>query len=375
MTVSERHHCTDNTMLADELSDWLALIRCPASGSIRFKQALEHAGSAQALLELSPTQLKPFNLSQSALDYLNKPDWSAIKQDLQWLDGDGHFLITNNDSHYPQLLKEIPDAPIALFVAGNPDVLDLPQIAIIGSRNPSPSGKTTARAFAKALAQPGLAITSGLAIGIDEMGHRGALDADGITIAVTATGLDQVYPAKHLELAQAITEKGAIVSEFPINTPPKRYHFPKRNRIIAGLSLGTLVVEAASQSGSLITARLATEYGREIFAIPGSIHNPLARGCNDLIKQGAKLVETAHDIAEELSQYQLPAITTSEPSDADLTDDQQQLLKLVDYSPTTIDMLVERSGLRAEAIASTLLILELNNQVTSSSGGVYTRCR
>jgi DNA processing protein len=359
---------------ADELNSWLALIRCPASGGIRFKQALEYAGSAQALLEFSTAQLKPFNLSQTALDYLSHPDWSAINQDLQWLNGDGHFLITKQDSRYPQLLKEIPDAPIALFVAGNPDVLDLPQIAIIGSRNPSPAGITTARAFAKALAQPGLAITSGLAMGIDEMGHRGALDVDGITIAVTATGLDQVYPAKHLALAKAITEKGALVSEFPINTPPKRYHFPKRNRIIAGLSLGTLVVEAASQSGSLITARLATEYGREIFAIPGSIHSPLARGCNDLIKQGAKLVETAHDIAEEFSHYQLPVTAIPEQSNIDLAEDQQMLLKLVDYSPTTIDMLVERSGLRAEAIASTLLILELNNQVTSSSGGIYTRC-
>ncbi len=362
-------------MPADELSAWLALIRCPASGGIRFKQVLDHAGSAQALLELSPTQLRPFNLSQTALDYLNKPNWSAIEQDLQWLNGDDHFLITKNDSRYPQLLKEIPDAPIALFVVGNPDVLDLPQIAIIGSRNPSPCGKTTAHAFAKALAQPGFAITSGLAMGIDEMGHRGALDANGITIAVTATGLDQVYPAKHLALAKAITKKGALVSEFPINTPPKRYHFPKRNRIIAGLSLGTLVVEAASQSGSLITARLATEYGREIFAIPGSIHNPLARGCNDLIKQGAKLVETTHDIAEEFSHYQLPAITPSEQFNVNLSEDQLILLELVDYSPTTIDMLVERSGLRAEAIASTLLILELNSQVTSSSGGVYTRCR
>ena len=230
-------------------------------GGIRFKRALEQAGSAQALLEFSTAQLKSFNLCQAALDYLSQPDWSAIDQDLQWLNAESHFLIHRNDSRYPKLLKEIPDAPIALFVAGNPEVLDLPQIAIIGSRNPSPSGKTTARAFAKALAQPGLAITSGLAMGIDEMGHRGALDVEGITIAVTATGLDQVYPAKHLALAKAITEKGALVSEFPINTPPKRHHFPKRNRIIAGLSLGTLVVEAASQSGSLITARLATEYG------------------------------------------------------------------------------------------------------------------
>lgn len=361
-------------MSANEVSDWLALIRCPASGSQKFKHALETAGSAQQLLALSTTQLKLFNLSQATVDYLSHPDWSAIDQDISWLKGDGHYLITINDSRYPQLLKEIPDAPIALFVAGNPDVLDLPQIAIIGSRNPSPSGKNTARAFAKALAEPGLAITSGLAIGIDEMGHQGALDVDGITIAVTATGLDQVYPARHLRLAEAIIKKGALISEFPINTPPKRYHFPKRNRIIAGLSLGTLVVEAASQSGSLITARLATEYGREIFAIPGSIHNPLARGCNSLIKQGAKLVETAHDIAEEFSHYVLPDTVSPEQYNSDLTEDQNTLLEKIDYAPTTIDMLVKRTGLRAEAIASTLLILELNGLVTSNSGGIYTRC-
>ncbi len=360
-------------MSVDDLSAWLALIRCPASSSLRFKHALEHAGSAHDLLSQPTSQLKPFNLSQATLDYLHNPDWSAIQADLDWLNGETHYLITQNNQRYPQLLREIPDAPIALFVSGNPDVLDLPQIAIIGSRNPSASGKTTARAFAKALAQPGLGITSGLAMGIDEMGHRGALDADGITIAVTATGLDQVYPAKHLALAEAITKKGALISEFPINTPPKRYHFPKRNRIIAGLSLGTLVVEAASQSGSLITARLATEYGREIFAIPGSIHNPLARGCNALIKQGAKLVETAYDVAEEFSQYSQPVNMPFDQNQSALTEDQQALLEQVDYAPTTIDLLVERSGLRPEEVASTLLILELNGLISSGAGGSYTR--
>ncbi len=361
-------------MSAEDISNWLALIRCPGSGSLRVRQALEYSGSAQALLSLPVSELKQFNLSKPTLDYLNRPAWAAIQADLEWLEHDNHYLITQNDKRYPQLLKEIPDPPIALFVAGNPDVLDMPQIAIIGSRNPSPSGKSTARAFAKALAEPGLAITSGLAMGIDEMGHRGALDVDGITIAVTATGLDQVYPATHLALAEAITHKGALISEFPVNTPPKRFHFPKRNRIIAGISLGTLVVEAASQSGSLITARLATEYDREIFAIPGSIHNPLARGSNALIKQGAKLVETAFDIAEEFSNYTNQFSMPSQSSDCNLTDEQNKLLKLIDYSPTTIDMLVERSGLRAESITSTLLILELNGMVISSNGGNYTRC-
>ena len=361
-------------MSADQVSSWLALIRCPGSGSQRFKQALDHAGSAENLLSLPASQLSAFKLSQTTRDYLSNPQWSAIKPDLAWLTIDGNYLITQTDQHYPQLLKEIPDAPIALFVTGNPEVLEMPQIAIIGSRNPSISGKNTAHAFAKALAQPGLVITSGLAIGIDEMGHRGALDVGGITIAVTATGLDQIYPARHLELAEAITRKGAIISEFPINTPPKRFHFPKRNRIIAGLSLGTLVVEAASQSGSLITARLAANYGREIFAIPGSIHNPLARGCNALIKQGAKLVETAHDIAEEFSHLTQPVSLAEEINNTELTEDQLALLEQIDYAPTTIDILVERSGLRPEIIASTLLILELNGCIISNSGGTYTRC-
>jgi len=362
-------------MSVDALSAWLALVRCPASGSQGFKKALAHAGSALDLLSIPTSRLKSFGLNQATLDYLSNPEWSVIEADLKWLDHDRHFLITQDDSRYPQLLKEIPDAPIALFVAGNPEVLDLPQIAIIGSRNPSASGKHTARAFARALAEPGLVITSGLAMGIDEMGHRGALDVDGITLAVTATGLDQVYPARHMALAETITEKGALVSEFPINTPPRRYHFPKRNRIIAGLSLGTLVVEAASQSGSLITARLASDYGREIFAIPGSIHNPMARGCNALIKQGAKLVETAHDIAEELAHYAQPVNTNlaGEPAKAELTEHQQALLYHIDYAPTTIDMLVERTGLGPDEVASTLLILELNGFLTSASGGVYTR--
>ncbi len=217
------------------------------------------------------------------------------------LEGDNRHLITLHDARYPTLLREIDDAPPMLFIQGDPTILNLPQIAIVGSRNPSASGRQTATDFAHFLASAGLAITSGLADGIDGAAHQGALETKNSTLAVTGTGLDRVYPAKHRELAHRIAEQGALISELPPGTPPIPANFPRRNRIISGLSLGTLVVEAAQKSGSLITARLATEQGREVFAIPGSIHNPLARGCHALIRQGAKLVETAGDILEELA--------------------------------------------------------------------------
>jgi DNA processing protein len=205
-----------------------------------------------------------------------------------------------NDGRYPPLLREIPQAPPVLFVHGDPDCLRVPQLAMVGTRNPTPSGRETARQFAAHLAGAGMIITSGLALGIDAAAHQGALAGGGRTIAVMGTSLDRVYPAKHRDLARAIAERGALVSELPTGTPALAENFPRRNRLISGLALGVLVVEAALQSGSLITARLALDQGREVFAIPGSIHNPLAKGCHALIRQGAKLVETANDIVEEL---------------------------------------------------------------------------
>jgi len=297
-----------------------------------------------------------------------------INYDLDWLEQQNNSVITFNDTNYPIQLKEIADPPPILFVRGNPDLLSLPQIAIVGSRNPSALGKETAFSFARTLSLYGFVITSGLALGIDGASHRGALNAKGYTVAVAGTGLDRVYPARHKELATEIVNTGVMISEFPPGTTAKANHFPRRNRIISGLCRGLLVVEAAKQSGSLITARMALEQNREVFAIPGSIHNPLARGCNALIREGAKLVETTQDILEELNQYyqqdeKLLPLTTQSTLDLE----QQTLLNRVLFSPTSIDHLVENTGESVEAISSMLLILELQGYLEATAGGCYVR--
>jgi DNA processing protein len=263
-----------------------------------------------------------------------------------------------------------------LFVRGNPELLALPQIAIVGSRNPSNLGLETANAFAKTLSLHGFVITSGLALGIDAAGHQGALAAQGYTIAVAGTGLDRVYPARHHELATRIVDTGAIISELPPGTLAKAGNFPRRNRIISGLCQGLLVVEAAKESGSLITARMALEQNREVFAIPGSIHNPLARGCTALIREGAKLVETTQDILEEFNQYN-QYVERNDAINLQTTLDleQQTLLNRVMFSPTSIDKLVAESGFSVEAISSMLLILELQGYVEANAGGCYTRLK
>ena len=299
-----------------------------------------------------------------------------IDYDLEWLEQQNNGVLTFNDTNYPSQLKEIADPPPVLFVRGNPDLLSLPQIAIVGSRNPSALGEETAFNFAKTLSHYGFVITSGLALGIDGASHRGALNAKGYTVAVAGTGLDRVYPARHKELATEIVNTGVMISEFPPGTTAKANHFPRRNRIISGLCQGLLVVEAAKQSGSLITARMALEQNREVFAIPGSIHNPLARGCNALIREGAKLVETTQDILEELNQYyqqdeKLLPLTTQSTLDLE----QQTLLNRVMFSPTSIDHLVENTGESVEAISSMLLILELQGYLEATAGGCYVRVK
>jgi len=299
-----------------------------------------------------------------------------IDYDLEWLEQQNNGVLTFNDTNYPLQLKEIADPPPILFVRGNPDLLSLPQIAIVGSRNPSALGKETAFSFARTLSLYGFVITSGLALGIDGASHRGALYANGYTVAVAGTGLDRVYPARHKELATEIVNTGVMISEFPPGTTAKANHFPRRNRIISGLCQGLLVVEAAKQSGSLITARMALEQNREVFAIPGSIHNPLARGCNALIREGAKLVETTQDILEELNQYyqqdeKLLPLTTQSTLDLE----QQTLLNRVMFSPTSIDHLVENTGESVEAISSMLLILELQGYLEATAGGCYVRIK
>jgi DNA processing protein len=283
------------------------------------------------------------------------------------------------------LLAEVSDAPLGLFVRGNVDALSLPQLAIVGSRNPTAGGRDNATSFAEHLARSGLAVTSGMAIGIDAAAHQGALAVGGgVTVAVCGTGLDVDYPSAHSALAEKIAVRGALVSEFPLGTPALATNFPRRNRIISGLSLGTLVVEAAVRSGSLITARLAAEQGREVFAIPGSIHNPLTRGCHQLIRQGAKLVETGDDIFEELRtlagaltpalQAAAPKPTGSAEAAAPVLDKAYEiLLDALGFEPACIDVLVERTGFAADEVASMLLILELDGKLESRPGGRYVR--
>ncbi len=285
------------------------------------------------------------------------------------------------DPRFPQLLLRARDCPIAIYVAGSVEVLSDPQLSIVGSRNPSKGGEENAFAFAKHLARQGLTITSGLAVGIDTAAHRGALAGGGPTVAVLGTGIDVTYPPGNRELAEQIAKHGALISEFAPGTSARRENFPRRNRIIAALALGTLVVEAARQSGSLITARLAGEYGREVFAIPGSIHNPLARGCHQLIRQGAKLTETADDILTELdfaghfaADSSRSAGHRTEPRPAPGMDkDHKILLDALGFDPTDLDTLIVRTGFKADAVSSMMLILELEGYVQAAPGGRYSR--
>ncbi|MEK7816322.1 MAG: DNA-processing protein DprA [Pseudomonadota bacterium] len=363
---------------------WLAYLQLPGVSRRERLELLQHFGSLDAVYDTGRGQLtKLLGDRREALQaILDGPDETRHQPELEWLAREQQHLVTWADADYPPLLRQIPDPPLALYVIGDRAALSRPQLAIVGSRNPTPAGRENARAFARHLAGAGLAITSGLALGIDGAAHRGALEASGgATLAVVATGLDRVYPARHRELAHEIARAGALISEFPLGTPPLPENFPIRNRLISGLALGVLVVEAAVGSGSLITARLATDQGREVFAIPGSIHSPLARGCHALIRQGAKLVETAQDILEELGALAravadsgaAPASPAPRVLPAELPAPMAQLLICLGYDPASIDQLVERSGLTTEAVSSMLLQLELQGLVEAGAGGKFQR--
>jgi DNA processing protein len=279
---------------------WLGLVLARGLGPKR-AAALEAAfGSPADWFDASDRQLADAGLDNKLIHALRHPDPDLLQRCLDWLNHERHYLITRDDPLFPPLLRRIPDPPAALFAIGDPGCLVHPQLAIVGSRNATPGGIDHARSFAATLSRAGFVITSGLAAGVDGAAHQGCLDAGGRTIAVAGTGLDQVYPARHRKLAHAIADHGLLLSLFPPGTGPLAGNFPARNRIISGMSLGTLVIEAGVRSGSLITARLANEQGRDVFAVPGSVHNPQARGCHRLIREGAKLVETAEEVAEEL---------------------------------------------------------------------------
>ena len=358
----------------NQLKFWLALLRTPGIGSKTFLTLLD-SYSPDQLFSQSHATLSALGLKQKSIDFIRSPDWNLIKNDLNWLNQPENDVLTIVDPLYPAQLKEIHRPPPLLFIRGNKNILSYPQISIVGSRNPSSSGKQIAIDFAHTLADYGFTITSGLALGIDAASHQGALNAEGYTIAVAGTGLDRVYPARNKELATKIANTGALISEFPPGTAAKANHFPRRNRIISGLCIGLLVVEAAKQSGSLITARMAMEDNREVFAIPGSIHNPLARGCNALIKEGAKLVESTQDIFDELGEYnQQPEATYKEIFKSTLDLEQQNLLNLIMFSPTSVDWLVQESAYSVEVISSMLLMLELQGSIASVPGG-YIRIK
>lgn len=370
----------------DKRTCWLALCRAPRLGDRGLRALLSRYPDPRSIFDASPGQLSEMGLAEETRKYISARDWSVVAKEMAWLEHPDHHLLTLPDADYPPRLSRIPDPPAVLFARGNREILTWPQIAMVGSRNPTPTGRETAFAFARELAGMGFVIVSGLAAGIDSAAHRGALAAGGRTVAVVGTGLDRVYPARHRELAIEIVGNGACVSEFPLGTPPLAANFPRRNRIISGLGLGVLVVEATTHSGSLITARLAAEQGREVFAIPGSIHNPLARGCHMLLRQGAKLVESASDVLEEIGpQEPLPLMETAtaeadtaepdgnRPLDFRLDAEYALLLDNLGPEPTLVDVLCERTGLAVEVISSMLLTLELQGRVSSSPGRGYSR--
>lgn len=370
----------------ESLQAWISLWRVPGVGCKAIHTLLESLGDAKTILNASQQTLTKTGLTTRQAQSIVSQTTDSAKPDMLWLEQENHHLITFNDERYPTLLREISAAPPLLYVHGNVDLLNDPQIAIVGSRTPTPGGINNAFEFAKHFAKTGLCVTSGLALGIDGEAHKGALADDGVTIAVTATGLDRVYPAKNRELAHQIAERGALISENPIGTAPRAQNFPRRNRIISGLSIGTLVVEAAQRSGSLITADYANEQGRIVFAIPGSIHNPLARGCHKLIRQGAKLVETANDVMEDLaSQIDLVTLNSNDQtfsenasdksSKIERDDENDRLLGAMGYDPVSIDHLVIQTGLTPAALSSMLLVMELQGLIASNGRGNYTRIR
>nr|WP_282452977.1 DNA-processing protein DprA [Lysobacter sp. CAU 1642] len=358
----------------------MRLIHTPGLGPRRIARLIAQFGSAETAVAAAPRGWAHAGLEPGRSGEPPAADAQGVEQDLRWLEAPAHHLVCLGEDDYPPLLAPLDGAPAALFVAGDPALLWHAQVAVVGSRNPTAGGRDNAADFAGELARAGLVVTSGLAAGIDAAAHAAALDAGGATIAVMGTGPDQVYPAANRRLAARIAAEGALVSEYPTGTGVRREHFPQRNRIVVGLSLGTLVVEAALQSGALISARLAAEAGREVFALPGSIHNPLARGCHRLLREGATLVESAQEIltavagpARELGQKLRQRLDSAGPDPAKppasiLDPAYQRLMEALGHDPVPMERLVERTGLTVDALSSMLLVLELEGRVAAIHG-------
>jgi len=334
---------------------------------------LKAFGDPEAILNATRAQLLALVPDAVAARIHAPVDADALATTRDWLADPAHALIAWDDPDYPRALLQLGHAPVALYYVGRRELLNRPALAIVGSRNASAQGAENARAFALALAQAGLTIVSGLAVGVDAAAHEGALGGEASTLAVVGTGLDRVYPARHRELAHRIAAHGGLVSEFPPGTPPREKNFPRRNRLISGLARGVLVVEAALSSGSLITARYAGDQGREVFAIPGSIHSPLSKGCHKLIREGAKLVETAHDILEELGMGMGAAGATAATAAVAANDDEATLLAALDADAAAVDTLVARTGFAPDVVMIALTRLELDGQVAATPGGLWQR--
>jgi DNA processing protein len=361
----------------DELAAWLRLIETPGIGRETARRLLAAFGSPRAVIDASVSARRQV-VNAAAATALAEPPPSfdaTLRACEAWLDAPSQApraFVPLGDPRYPPLLLEAGDPPLALYLEGRAELLTSLSLAIVGSRHPTPQGLENARRFGASLSGAGVTVVSGLALGIDAAAHEGGLEGTGSTVAVVGTGLDLTYPKRHLHLARRIAEQGLLLSEYALGTPPLAPHFPARNRIIAGLARGTLVVEAALQSGSLITARLAAEAGREVFAIPGSIHAPQSRGCHALLKQGAKLVEQAQDVLEELQLPRPPAAPDAPDADPD-PERPDALLDALGYDPVSLDALVARTGIGPAVLNAKLLELELDGRVARLPGQLFQR--
>ncbi|MBI2755044.1 MAG: DNA-protecting protein DprA [Betaproteobacteria bacterium] len=361
------------------LACWLQLSLTPGLGGTTLRGLLQEFGLPDKVIALGGAGLARF-LPAAALDELfSEKVAHAVERALQWAAAPGHSVVTLADSAYPKLLLEIADPPALLYCVGRTELLNRPSLAVVGSRNATAQGVRDAERFARALSDAGLAIVSGLALGIDAAAHRGGIAGRSSTIAVFGNGIDILYPPRNESLAQEVGVHGLLVSEFPLGTPPARQNFPRRNRVISGLSQGVLIVEAALASGSLITARAGLEQGREVFAVPGSIHSPLAKGCHGLIKAGAKLVESADDILSELTAFRrtdpagAPSGLVADPEGGGAPTPGSAVLAQMGFEPVDIDSLCNRAGLPADRVAAELLRLELDGRVALLPGGLYQR--
>ncbi len=355
----------------EDIAAWLRLSLVPGLGSEGLRRLLTAFGGPERALAASRAALARHVGDAVAAAIKAGGADEAVAATGAWLGEPANHLVTLADASYPRQLLQIPDPPPLLYVKGRVDLLSRPALAVVGSRHATAQGLANAESFARTFSDGGLTVVSGLALGIDAAAHRGGLAGASSSVAVLGTGADIVYPARNRALAHELAARGALVSEFPLGMRPIAGNFPRRNRLISGLALGCLVVEAAAESGSLITARLASEQGREVFAIPGSIHSPLAKGCHALIKQGAKLVESARDVLEEL---RLPAPALSPPADSTIVDPRSRaLLDALGHDPCGPDALAARCGLSAAETAALLTQLELDGHIATLPGGLYQR--